>query len=91
MSKSYVLDRTDVNLFALKKQGWKSVRELPSVNSYQEVLLIKEKHGGDLEVITASWMPINGYTAGEFQQRHYVIDNSSIYLWRSLDFLVEEK
>lgn len=88
---SYWGDFSLINFPLLVKEGWKNPKkEKPSVSSFQEVLIIKEKHGGDVDCIIAQWMPTDNYTNGHFQFPDGKKIESRIYLWRNLFFLPVE-
>lgn len=75
-----------VNWAALDDE-WKTTDNLPSPSSSKKVLIIKEKHGKDVDVVSGWWIPWNGYTEGYFEVRGVKIPMESIYYYRTLEFL----
>lgn len=85
---SYSMDLTRVDLGLMREQGWKCPeQEKPSPNSYQHVLLVTEKHGGDLEIALGGWYPIANYTKGFFGCGKDGGFKPKVYLYRTLNFL----
>lgn len=87
---TYHSDFSDIDFKKLKEEGWKNPYvEMPSPTSYREVILIKRKHGGDVDCIVAGWYPTDNYKSGFFQSmnKDRKIEREQIYLWREVDFL----
>lgn len=75
-----------VNWAALDDE-WKTTDKLPSPSRSKKVLIIKEKHGEDVDVVFGWWMPCNGYTEGYFEVNKQIVPMETIYYYRTLDFL----
>ena len=86
--EKYALDIRQVDFSDFDKNVWKCPKNNPpSPTSYQDVIIVKQKHGLDVECICAGWYPTNNYSEGEFRQNNRLIDISDIYLWRDLRFI----
>jgi len=91
MGKSYEYIH-NVDFTKFDRNIWSDTSKLPSCSGFREVIIIKEKHGKDAEVVCAEWIPRDGYKQGDFWRyiahNHKIkVDNSKILLWRSLDYL----
>ena len=90
---NYAHDLRTVNFSKMKELGFKCPRyNQPSTNSFQNVILVREKHGKDVEVINGFWMPKNNYTEGDFfyyrgSTKPIKVELDRLFFWRSLDFL----
>lgn len=87
MNCVYITDWTEIDFKKMKNEGWQTLKKLPSNSSFQKVLLVTEKHGGDAEVTFGVWEPNDDFNGGKFLTLDKKEIPSTILLWRAINLI----